>query len=156
MPNCLQIANCQSSHCNHSSLQFIRCVEFIFRTLNLLQLHFSILAFHVWQSKSVLQFLSSDSGDSDFVISIFTGCETHSASHESLWRHLGPMSSCRRLLVKMITISYIVKYNYFYLSIWLLVPAFDMWFPWSLESYTVYTISFIFHAYAGYLCCIGE
>ncbi|KAJ8708362.1 hypothetical protein PYW07_010487 [Mythimna separata] len=33
--------------------------------------------------------------------------------------------------------------------------AFDMWFPWSLENYTVYIISFIFHAYAGYLCCIA-
>ncbi|KAH9634858.1 hypothetical protein HF086_005180 [Spodoptera exigua] len=33
--------------------------------------------------------------------------------------------------------------------------AFDMWFPWSLEDYTVYIISFIFHAYAGYLCCIA-
>ncbi|KAJ8708716.1 hypothetical protein PYW08_010098 [Mythimna loreyi] len=33
--------------------------------------------------------------------------------------------------------------------------AFDMWFPWSLENYTVYIVSFIFHAYAGYLCCIA-
>ncbi|XP_022837259.1 uncharacterized protein LOC111364584 [Spodoptera litura] len=33
--------------------------------------------------------------------------------------------------------------------------AFDMWFPWSLEDYTVYIISFMFHAYAGYLCCIA-
>ncbi|XP_075986045.1 odorant receptor 13a-like [Anticarsia gemmatalis] len=33
--------------------------------------------------------------------------------------------------------------------------AFDMWFPWSLQNFTVYIISFIFHAYAGYLCCIA-
>nr|AOE48039.1 putative odorant receptor OR34 [Athetis lepigone] len=33
--------------------------------------------------------------------------------------------------------------------------AFDMWFPWSLENYTVYIISFIYHAYSGYLCCIA-
>nr|QIJ45788.1 olfactory receptor [Glyphodes pyloalis] len=33
--------------------------------------------------------------------------------------------------------------------------AFDMWFPWSLENLGVYIASFIFHAYAGYLCCIA-
>ncbi|NP_001159623.1 olfactory receptor-like [Bombyx mori] len=33
--------------------------------------------------------------------------------------------------------------------------AFDMWFPWSLADIKVYTLSFIFHAYAGYLCCVA-
>ncbi|CAK1589706.1 unnamed protein product [Parnassius mnemosyne] len=33
--------------------------------------------------------------------------------------------------------------------------AFDMWFPWSLENFNVYIASFLFHAYAGYLCCIA-
>ncbi|XP_039745207.1 odorant receptor 13a-like [Pararge aegeria] len=33
--------------------------------------------------------------------------------------------------------------------------AFDMWFPWGLENFTVYVASFLFHAYAGYLCCIA-
>ncbi|XP_045455162.1 uncharacterized protein LOC123664701 [Melitaea cinxia] len=32
--------------------------------------------------------------------------------------------------------------------------AFDMWFPWGLENFTIYVASFLFHAYAGYLCCI--
>ncbi|XP_041971709.1 uncharacterized protein LOC121727783 [Aricia agestis] len=33
--------------------------------------------------------------------------------------------------------------------------AFDMWFPWGLENFAVFVASFIFHAYAGYLCCIA-
>nr|WPO56474.1 odorant receptor [Leucinodes orbonalis] len=33
--------------------------------------------------------------------------------------------------------------------------AFDMWFPWSLDNPVVYCASFIFHAYAGYLCCVA-
>ncbi|CAH0714998.1 unnamed protein product, partial [Brenthis ino] len=33
--------------------------------------------------------------------------------------------------------------------------AFDMWFPWGLENFTIYVASFSFHAYAGYLCCIA-
>ncbi|XP_034826149.1 odorant receptor 13a-like [Maniola hyperantus] len=33
--------------------------------------------------------------------------------------------------------------------------AFDMWFPWGLENFTVYVASFMFHAYAGYLCCVA-
>ncbi|XP_072946198.1 uncharacterized protein [Epargyreus clarus] len=33
--------------------------------------------------------------------------------------------------------------------------AFDMWFPWSLDNFKVYVASFVFHAYAGYLCCIA-
>ncbi|XP_026497735.2 odorant receptor 85b-like [Vanessa tameamea] len=33
--------------------------------------------------------------------------------------------------------------------------AFDMWFPWGLENFTIYVASFLFHAYAGYLCCIA-
>ncbi|XP_013190966.1 uncharacterized protein LOC106135264 [Amyelois transitella] len=33
--------------------------------------------------------------------------------------------------------------------------AFGMWFPWSLENLQVYIASFVFHAYAGYLCCIA-
>nr|AXY83453.1 putative odorant receptor 9 [Conopomorpha sinensis] len=35
------------------------------------------------------------------------------------------------------------------------ILAFEMWFPWSLEDYGVYTATFIFHAYAGYLCCVA-
>nr|WCC57571.1 odorant receptor 49 [Papilio memnon] len=34
--------------------------------------------------------------------------------------------------------------------------AFDMWFPWSLENFYVYVATFIFHAYAGHLCCIAN
>nr|WCC57445.1 odorant receptor 49 [Papilio glaucus] len=34
--------------------------------------------------------------------------------------------------------------------------AFDIWFPWSLENIYVYVASFIFHAYAGYLCCVAN
>nr|QZH55125.1 odorant receptor 29 [Achelura yunnanensis] len=33
--------------------------------------------------------------------------------------------------------------------------AFDMWFPWSMENLYVYAATFVFHAYAGYLCCIA-
>ncbi|XP_045762931.1 uncharacterized protein LOC123865755 [Maniola jurtina] len=33
--------------------------------------------------------------------------------------------------------------------------AFDMWFPWGLENFAVYVASFMFHAYAGYLCCVA-
>ncbi|XP_023936040.2 uncharacterized protein LOC112044424 [Bicyclus anynana] len=33
--------------------------------------------------------------------------------------------------------------------------AFDMWFPWGLENFTVYVASFVFHAYAAFLCCIA-
>ncbi|OWR51773.1 olfactory receptor like protein [Danaus plexippus plexippus] len=33
--------------------------------------------------------------------------------------------------------------------------AFDMWFPYGLEDFRVYVATFIFHAYAGYLCCIA-
>ncbi|XP_050668485.1 odorant receptor 47a-like [Leptidea sinapis] len=32
--------------------------------------------------------------------------------------------------------------------------AFDMWFPWSLDNMAVYIPSFVFHAYAAYMCCI--
>ncbi|GBP66762.1 hypothetical protein EVAR_28630_1 [Eumeta japonica] len=30
--------------------------------------------------------------------------------------------------------------------------AFDMWFPWSVEDFNVYVITFIGHVYAAYLC----
>ncbi|XP_053620404.1 uncharacterized protein LOC128680933 isoform X2 [Plodia interpunctella] len=33
--------------------------------------------------------------------------------------------------------------------------AFGMWFPWSLDDINIYIASFVFHAYAGYLCCIA-
>ncbi|KAM3962203.1 olfactory receptor-like [Aphomia sociella] len=33
--------------------------------------------------------------------------------------------------------------------------AFDMWFPWSLDNIYVYIASFVYHAYAGYLCCVA-
>ncbi|XP_011565879.3 uncharacterized protein LOC105395621 [Plutella xylostella] len=35
------------------------------------------------------------------------------------------------------------------------ILAFEMWFPWSLEDMRVYAASFIFHAYAGLICCSG-
>nr|ARO70262.1 Odorant Receptor 50 [Dendrolimus punctatus] len=33
--------------------------------------------------------------------------------------------------------------------------AFDMWFPWSLDDINIYIVSFIFHAYCGYMCCVA-
>ncbi|XP_026753116.3 uncharacterized protein LOC113513323 [Galleria mellonella] len=33
--------------------------------------------------------------------------------------------------------------------------AFDMWFPWDLENLYVYIATFIYHVYAGYLCCVA-
>nr|AZB49438.1 olfactory receptor 24 [Heortia vitessoides] len=33
--------------------------------------------------------------------------------------------------------------------------AFEMWFPWSLNDTRVYTFSYIFNAYSGYLCCVA-
>ncbi|XP_049881328.1 uncharacterized protein LOC126377567 [Pectinophora gossypiella] len=32
--------------------------------------------------------------------------------------------------------------------------GFNMWFPWKLENFNVYIATFIFHAYAGFICIL--
>ncbi|XP_063834085.1 odorant receptor 24a-like [Ostrinia nubilalis] len=79
-------------------------------------------------------------------------------SQEKLFRLTKVLLKCYVTSVWLVATMYLCSPIYEMLSRGdksLRLLAFDMWFPWSLENFKVYVISFVFHAYAGYLCCIA-
>ncbi|KAL0810906.1 hypothetical protein ABMA28_010205 [Loxostege sticticalis] len=79
-------------------------------------------------------------------------------SQEQLFRVTGVLLKCYVTSVWLVATLYLCSPIYEMFSKGdksLRLLAFDMWFPWSLENLKVYIASFIFHAYAGYLCCVA-